>query len=87
MARFDDKTTLKAFHAGAGVFVANAIVPGQFNDQELALRHNRRRAQALVTRLVCNLGGTADAGTLGAGAKLYADKPQSIDDPYRYFRW
>ena len=87
MARFDDKTTLKAFHAGAGVFVANAIVPWQFNDQELALRHNRRRAQALVTRLVCNLGGTADAGTLGAGAKLYADKPQSIDDPYRYFRW
>ena len=51
------------------------------------MRHNRRRAQALVTRLVANLGGAACDAFPGSGQALYADKPIAIDDPYRYFRW
>ena len=87
MAKFDGRDVLKAFHDGNGVFVSNAVVPWQFDEKELALRHNRRRSQALVTRLVCNLGGASESGFAGGGASLYADKPASIDDPYRYFRW
>ena len=86
MAKFDGRDVLKAFHDGEGAFVANAVVPWRFDEKELALRHNRRRAQALVTRLVANLGGAVADVAPGTGV-LYADKPESIDDPYRYFRW
>ena len=37
---------------------------------------------------VANLGGAVDDTFLkGTGAKLYADKPEMNDDPYRYYRW
>lgn len=86
MAKFDGRDVLKAFHDGEGAFVANAVVPWRFDEKELALRHNRRRAQALITRLVANLGGAVADVAPGTGV-LYADKPESIDAPYRYFRW
>ena len=36
---------------------------------------------------VANLGGAVADVFPGTGAKLYADKPIAIDDPYRYYRW
>ena len=87
LATFGDGDILKVAHAGKGVFVYNGVAPWRFSKDELALRHNRRRAQALVTRLVANLGGAACDAFPGAGGKLYADTPIAIDDPYRYFRW
>ena len=87
LAKFGDADVLAAFHSGKGAFVANGVAPWRFDTKELALRHNRRRAQALVTRLVANLGGAAADAFPGSGAALYADKPMAVDDPYRYFRW
>ena len=61
-----------------------------------ACRHHRRRAQALATRLLCNLGASPDDGFLARlgpakkgeqAAALYADKSRADDDPYRYYRW
>ena len=87
LATFGDGDLLVAVPAGKGVFVYNGVAPWRFSKDELALRHNRRRAQALVTRLVANLGGAACDAFPGAGGKLYADTPIATDDPYRYFRW
>ena len=85
-ASFDgDILTVK--HAGKGVFAYSGIAPWCFDTKELTMRHNRRRAQALVTRLVANLGGAACDAFPGSGQPLYADKPIATDDPYRYFRW
>ena len=85
-ASFDgDILTVK--HAGKGVFAYSGIAPWCFDTKELTMRHNRRRAQALVTRLVANLGGAACDAFPGSGQALYADKPIATDDPYRYFRW
>ena len=87
LATFNGGDILTVVHAGKGVFVYNGIAPWRFSTDEKALRHNRRRAQALVTRLVANLGGAVCEAFPCSGQKLYADKPLDIDDPYRYFRW
>ena len=88
LARFDGGKVLKAFHDGDGVIVFSTISQGTFDENEINLRHQRRRAQGLLTRLIANLGGEVDGSFLkGAGAKLYADKPEMNDDPYRYYRW
>ena len=88
LARFDGGKVLKAFHDGDGVIVFSTISQGTFDEKEINLRHNRRRAQGLITRLIANLGGAVDDTFLkGTGAKLYADKPEMNDDPYRYYRW
>ena len=87
LARFDGGKVLKAFHVGEGVIVFSTISQGTFDEKEINLRHNRRRAQGLLTRLIANLGGSVDAGFLKKGASLYADKPEQNDDPYRYYRW
>ena len=88
LARFDGGKVLKAFHDGEGVIIFSSISQGTFDEKEINLRHNRRRAQGLITRLIANLGGSVDDIFLkGTGAKLYADKPEMNDDPYRYYRW
>ena len=88
LARFDGGKVLKAFHDGEGVIIFSSISQGTFDEKEINLRHNRRRAQGLITRLIANLGGSVDNIFLkGTGAKLYADKPEMNDDPYRYYRW
>ena len=87
LASFGDGDVLTVARAGKGVFVYSGIAPWRFPTDALAVRHNRRRAQALATRLVANLGGAACDAFPGSGAALYADKPLAPDDPYRYFRW
>lgn len=87
LAKFNEADILTAVHSGKGVFVYDGVTPWRFAKEEKALRHNRRRAQALVTRLVANLGGAVAEAFPGSGEALYADKPLDIDDPYRYFRW
>ena len=87
LATFNDGDILTVVPAGKGVLVYCGIAPWRFSQDEKPLRHNRRRAQALVTRLVANLGGAACDAFPGAGQPLYADTPIAIDDPYRYFRW
>ena len=69
------------------VHVCSSITPWTFNDKEIALRVNRRRAQGLLSRLVANLGGAVDTSFLAGSKSLYADKPLQDDDPYRYYRW
>ena len=87
LASFGGGDVLTVAHAGRGVFVYSGIAPWRFPTDALAVRHNRRRSQALATRLVANLGGAACDAFPGSGAALYADKPLATDDPYRYFRW
>ena len=77
---------------GNGRIVLCSIVPWAHDEREIALRHHRRRAYALVTRLLCNLGAVPDDGFLDrAGGvepiSLYVDRSLADDDPYRYYRW
>jgi hypothetical protein len=86
LARFG-KDMLIARHYGAGAVVCSSIIPWAFDEKEIALRVNRRRAQGLMSRLVANLGGAVDASLLTDEKSLYADRPLQDDDPYRYYRW
>jgi hypothetical protein len=91
LARFGDDM-LAARRIGNGHIVLSSIVPWAHDEKEIALRHHRRRAFALVTRLLCNLGTVPDDGFLDrAGGvepvSLYADRSLADDDPYRYYRW
>ena len=95
VARFG-KDVLVTRQIGNGHAVFCSVAPWVFDEKEIACRHHRRRAQALATRLLCNLGASPDDGFLsrfGAQAKgdeksaLYADKSRADDDPYRYYRW
>ena len=90
------KDVLVTRQIGNGHIVFCSVAPWIFDEKEIACRHHRRRAQALATRLLCNLGASPDDGFLsrfGASAKggdksaLYADKSRADDDPYRYYRW
>lgn len=90
------KDVLVTRQIGNGHIVFCSIAPWIFDEKEIACRHHRRRAHALATRLLCNLGASPDDGFLsrfGASAKggdksaLYADKSRADDDPYRYYRW
>ncbi len=85
-ARFGNDLLI-ARHYGKGAIVCSSIVPWIFDENEIALRVNRRRAQGLISRLVANLGGTVDTSFLTGAKSLYADKPLQDDDPYRYYRW
>ncbi len=93
LARFGDDVLL-ARSIGKGVIVFSSIAPWVFDENEIALRVNRRRAFHLVTRLACNLGAAPAPGfpdRLSAraadGFRLYADAPRQDDDPCRYYRW
>lgn len=86
LARFG-KDMLIARHYGEGAIVCSSIIPWAFDEKEIALRVNRRRAQGLISRLVANLGGAVDASLLTDEKSLYADRPLQDDDPYRYYRW
>ena len=95
VARFGNDV-LVTRQVGNGQIVFSSLAPWVFDDKEIALRHHRRRAQALATRLLCNLGAMPDDGFLarlgpdkngGQKASLYADKSLADDDPYRYYRW
>ena len=95
VARFG-KDVLVTRQIGNGHMVFCSIAPWIFDEKEIACRHHRRRAQALATRLLCNLGASPDDGFLARlgpakkgeqAAALYADKSRADDDPYRYYRW
>ena len=93
LARFGDDVLL-ARSIGKGTIVFSSIAPWIFDENEIALRVNRRRASQLVTRLACNLGADPEPGFLDRlsarpadGFRLYADTPRQDDDPYRYYRW
>ena len=46
------------------------------------LRTSRRRADAMLARLLGNLGCVSRTGKI-----QYRDVPVPEDDPYRYYRW
>jgi hypothetical protein len=97
LARFDDyPISRRAIRSGHIVF--SSITPWAFDENEIAHRHHRRRAFALVTRLLCNLGTVPYDGFVARltpdpknsealPAPLYADESRADDDPYRYYRW
>ncbi|MBQ6245734.1 MAG: hypothetical protein IJK04_02625, partial [Kiritimatiellae bacterium] len=66
LARFDDYP-IKRRAIRNGHIVFSSIVPWVYDENEIALRHHRRRAFALVTRLLCNLGTVPDDGFLDHG--------------------
>ena len=86
LARFGDDM-LATRQIGNGHIVFSSIVPWVYDEKEIALRHHRRRAFALVTRLACNLGAGVKDSFLDSKPVLYADESRADDDPYRYYRW
>ena len=86
LARFGDDM-LAMRQIGNGHVVFSSIVPWAYDEKEIALRHHRRRAFALVTRLACNLGAAPKDAFLDGSPVLYADQSLADDDPSRYYRW
>jgi beta-galactosidase len=77
------------------------LVPWQFEDVgKLNIKRTFRRASFLVSQLLTNMGAEAATPLLrcfqspvaGPSEKrwlegLYLDRPEEMDDPYRFFRW
>jgi beta-galactosidase len=77
------------------------LLPWQFEDvAKLNIKRTYRRASFLVSQLLANMGAEAATPLLhrfqspvAGGSKkrwldgLYLDKPDELDDPYRFFRW
>jgi hypothetical protein len=86
--------------AEAANVVLCQLAPWQFDySRQYNVKRTFRRAAFLVTRLLCNLGAASSTPLLArfrsptAGSEkrwlegLYLDKPEEMDDPYRFFRW
>jgi hypothetical protein len=78
------------------------LVPWQFDDStKLNIKRTFRRASFLVSRLLGNMGVQAETPILARFSTpvdaarsekrwldgLYLDRPEEMDDPYRFFRW
>lgn len=68
---------------GNGTIVFWQVPPWKIDDRAKPyLRTSRRRAEAMLSRLLGNMGFS-----VRDSAVRYADAPLESDDPYRYFRW
>ena len=86
--------------AQAGNVVFCQLVPWQFDyRKQFNVKRTYRRTSFLVTRLLANMGVASATPLLERFQKpvaqgeqrwltgLYLDKPEEMDDPYRFFRW
>ena len=79
----DGNAALRVVRHGKGVLVFWQVPPWLLDDRAKPyLRTSRRRAEAMLARLLANLGFTTDE----VGVH-YADAPVAEDDPYRFERW
>jgi len=79
----DGNEALRVVRHGKGVLVFWQVPPWFLDDRAKPyLRTSRRRAEAMMARLLANLGFATDE----VGVH-YADAPVAEDDPYRFERW
>jgi len=76
---------LRIIKHGKGTIVFWQVPPWQIDEvKKPYLRTTKRRANAMASRLLANLGATFEPSL---GKPLYLDTPENVDDPYRYYRW
>jgi hypothetical protein len=86
--------------ANQGKVVFCQIAPWQFQyERHYNLKRTFRLTSVLINRLLCNMGASGKAPVLerftkGSGRNsspwltgFYLDKPEEMDDPYRFFGW
>lgn len=92
---------LKVIQTDQGKLVFLQVRPWEFNyDEKPYLRTTYRRTVFLVSRLLANLGVYGanpllekfrdTSGFFAADSwkdSYYVQKPEAVDDPYRYYRW
>lgn len=79
----DGNNAIRVVRYGKGRLVFWQVPPWKIDAEGRPyLRSSKRRAEAMLSRLMGNLGFNR-----GPGRVLYADVPESGDDPYRYYHW
>ena len=79
----DGNEALRVVRHGKGVLVFWQTPPWTIDaDAKPYLRTTKRRANAMLARLMGNLGFVSTALSV-----RYGDVPVAEDDPYRYYRW
>ena len=79
----DGNAALRVVRHGKGVLVFWQTPPWTIDaDAKPYLRTTKRRANAMLARLMGNLGFASSAASV-----RYLDVPVPEDDPYRYYRW
>ena len=79
----DGNVALRVVRHGKGAIVFWQVPPWKIDaESKPYLRTSRRRADAMLARLLGNLGCASLVGSV-----LYRDAPVPEDDPYRYYRW
>ena len=88
---------IRVIQHGSGRLVLWQVPPWMIDAQTKPyLRTSRRRANAMASRLLANLGAALDTPLLQRFAEVeeaewlksyYLDTPVAGDDPYRYYRW
>ena len=82
-AAADGNNAIRVVRHGKGRLVFWQVPPWRIDDERRPyLRTSKRRAEAMLSRLMGNLGFLR-----GPGRVLYADIPCASDDPYRYYHW
>ena len=79
----DGNEALRVVRYGKGKLVFWQVPPWTIDaEAKPYLRITKRRAEAMLSRLMGNLGFNRPAPV-----KFYADVPIATDDPYRYYHW
>ena len=79
----DGNAALRIVRHGKGTMVFWQVPPWKIDDAARPyLRSSKRRAQAMLWRILGNMEVYSEATSVG-----YADVPVADDDPYRYYRW
>lgn len=79
----DGNAAFRVVRLGKGAYVFWQVPPWKIDEEERPqLRHTRRHAELMLSRLLGNMGARSDETTA-----RYADSPIAEDDPYRYYRW
>ncbi len=80
----DGNNALRVVRHGKGRLVFWQVPPWKIDATARPyLRTSKRRAEAMLSRLMGNLGFRSGSNA----SHLYADVPVAEDDPYRYFHW
>jgi len=79
----DGNAALRVVRYGKGIIVFWQVPPWKIDAESRPyLRSSKRRAQAMLARLMGNLGFVSETDRV-----IYGDIPVAEDDPYRYIRW
>ena len=79
----EGNAAIRVVHHGKGSIVFWQVPPWAIDEgAKPYLRTSKRRAQAMLSRILGNLGIVSHTGAI-----RYQDVPVAEDDPYRYYRW